>query len=211
MDDLLKRAFDVAVGSVALVLLSPVIALTGALVLLIDGRPVLFHQVRVGRGGALFTMPKYRTMREAFDETGEPLPDDERVTALGRFLRRSRLDDLLGLVPVVAGDMSLVGPRPLPPSVLAGLAGSEERARMRPGLTGLAQVSGNTQLNNQEKIAIDLHYGRTRSFVGDLAIIFRTLATLIVGARRDEALIAEALRLQHMSGPATPVAEGSRP
>lgn len=194
LDDGLKRCCDLVLGSAAFLIFLPFIALTGALVLLVDGRPVLFRQVRVGRSGELFTMPKFRTMRNVFAEDGRPLPDDMRTTRLGGFLRRWRLDDLLGLIPVLAGDMSLVGPRPLPPDILEGLAGREERARLRPGLTGLAQVSGNTLLTNEEKIALDLYYGRNRSFRLDLVILMRTVATLI-RARRDEALIRKACEL----------------
>jgi lipopolysaccharide/colanic/teichoic acid biosynthesis glycosyltransferase len=195
LNDRLKRLSDLAVGLPALLFFLPFIAATGLMVLLIDGRPVLFYQVRVGRFGALFTIPKFRTMREAYDAAGQPLPDEERVTKLGRFLRRSRLDDLLNLLPVVAGRMSVVGPRPLPPSILEGLAGREERALVRPGITGLAQVSGNTLLTNEEKIALDIYYRRNWSLWLDLRIILRTIATVLQGERRDEALIARALAL----------------
>jgi lipopolysaccharide/colanic/teichoic acid biosynthesis glycosyltransferase len=193
VNDRLKRFCDIVVGLPALLALLPLIAVTGLLVRLFDGRPVLFHQVRVGRFGTLFTMPKFRTMREAYDEEGLPLCDEDRVTPLGRFLRRSRLDDLLGLLPVLTGHMSLVGPRPLPPSIVSDLPGSEERALLRPGITGLAQVSGNTLLTDPEKIAVDIYYVRNRSLGLDVLILCRTVGTLLRGERRDEALIRKAL------------------
>lgn len=154
---------------------------------------MLFHQMRVGRGGVPFTMFKFRTMRTLYDQAGGLLPDESRVTALGAFLRRFRLDELPELWLVVTGKMSLVGPRPLPREVLEGLPGSDERSAMRPGLTGLAQVSGNTQLTNTEKIALDLFYRRHWTMRLDIRIMFQTLATLAFGGRRDEALIRQAL------------------
>jgi lipopolysaccharide/colanic/teichoic acid biosynthesis glycosyltransferase len=138
-------------------------------------------------------MSKFRTMRTLYDEAGALLTDESRVTRLGAFLRRFRLDELPELWLVVTGKMSLVGPRPLPPEVLEGLTGSEERSAMRPGLTGLAQVSGNTQLANEEKIALDLFYHRHWSMALDIRIMFQTVATLAFGGHRDEALIRQAL------------------
>jgi lipopolysaccharide/colanic/teichoic acid biosynthesis glycosyltransferase len=188
-----KRSCDLILGLTALILSSPAILLIALLVLVREGRPVLFHQSRVGRGGLPFTMFKFRTMRTLYDQAGVLLPDEKRVTALGTFLRRFRLDELPELWLVVTGKMSLVGPRPLPREVLDGLAGSEERSTMRPGLTGLAQVSGNTHLTNREKIALDLFYRRHWSMGLDIRIMFQTLATLAFGGRRDEALIRRAL------------------
>jgi lipopolysaccharide/colanic/teichoic acid biosynthesis glycosyltransferase len=193
LGDGVKRSCDLILGLAALILFVPAIALIGALVLAMEGRPVLFHQVRVGRGGVPFTMFKFRTMRTLYDEAGGLLPDESRVSALGAFLRRFRLDELPELWLVVTGKMSLVGPRPLPGEVLEGLSGSEERSAMRPGLSGLAQVSGNTQLTNKEKIALDLFYHRHWSMGLDIRIMFQTLATLAFGGRRDEALIRRAL------------------
>lgn len=189
----MKRSCDLILGLTALILSAPAILLIGALVLAREGRPVLFHQMRVGRGGMPFTMFKFRTMRTLYDRAGGLLPDEGRVTALGAFLRRFRLDELPELWLVVIGRMSLVGPRPLPREVLEGLPGSEERSALRPGLTGLAQVSGNTQLTNQEKIALDLFYRRHWTIGLDLRIMFQTLAMLALGGRRNEALIRRAL------------------
>lgn len=189
----MKRSCDLILGLTALILFIPAILLIGALVLAREGRPVLFHQVRVGRGGVPFTMFKFRTMRTVYDRDGGLLPDEKRVTALGAFLRRFRLDELPELWLVVTGKMSLVGPRPLPSEVLEGLPGSEERSALRPGLSGLAQVSGNTQLTNEEKIALDIFYRRHWTIGLDIKIMFQTLATLAFGGHRDEALIRRAL------------------
>ena len=189
----MKRGCDLVLGLTALILSSVPILLIGLLVLAREGRPVLFLQRRVGLGGAAFTMFKFRTMRNLYDKDGGLLPDESRVTALGSFLRRFRLDELPELWLVVTGKMSLVGPRPLPREVLEGLPGREERSEMRPGLTGLAQVSGNTQLTNTEKIALDLFYRRHWTMGLDIRIMFQTLAMLAFGGRRDEALIRRAL------------------
>ena len=189
----MKRGCDLILGLAALILVLPLIGVIAALVLVADGKPVFFRQARLGRGGTPFTMIKFRTMRTLYDESGGLLPDESRVTALGGFLRRFRLDELPELWLVVTGKMSLVGPRPLPGHVLEGLAGSRERSTMRPGLTGLAQVNGNTQLTNREKIALDLFYRRHWSMALDIRIMFQTVATLAFGGRRDEALILKAL------------------
>jgi lipopolysaccharide/colanic/teichoic acid biosynthesis glycosyltransferase len=188
-----KRGCDVILGLAAFLLCIPVILVIGALVVAMDGRPAMFRQVRIGLGGTPFTIFKFRTMRTACDPSGELLPDEARITALGAFLRRFRLDELPEFWLVFTGKMSLVGPRPLPQYVLEGLPGAEERSTMRPGLTGLAQVSGNTQLTNREKFAVDLYYGRHRTMALDVRIMFQTLSTLAFGGRRDEALIRQAL------------------
>ena len=189
----MKRSCDLILGLAALIASLPVILLLGVLVMAIDGRPVLFRQARVGRGGAPFTMFKFRTMRTLYDRSGLLLPDERRVTRLGAFLRHFRLDELPELWLVVTGKMSLVGPRPLPLDVLEGLPGREERSSLRPGLTGLAQVSGNTQLTNPEKIALDLYYRRHWTFGLDIRIMFQTVVMLAFGGHRDEALIRRAL------------------
>jgi lipopolysaccharide/colanic/teichoic acid biosynthesis glycosyltransferase len=188
-----KRVCDLILGLAAFILVLPLIGLIAAMVLIADGKPVLFRQIRVGKGGVAFTMSKFRTMRTLYDETGALLTDESRVTALGAFLRRFRLDELPELWLVVTGKMSLVGPRPLPREVLEGLPGSDERSAMRPGLTGLAQVSGNTQLANGEKIALDLFYHRHWTMALDIRVMFQTVATLAFGGHRDEALIRQAL------------------
>jgi lipopolysaccharide/colanic/teichoic acid biosynthesis glycosyltransferase len=189
----LKRGCDVILGLAAFLVCLPAIAVIAAIVIAVDGRPAMFRQVRIGQGGTPFTIFKFRTMRTLYDESGELLPDEARITAFGAFLRRFRLDELPEFWLVFTGKMSLVGPRPLPQYILEGLPGAEERSTMRPGLTGLAQVSGNTQLTNREKFSVDVYYGRHRTMALDVGIMFRTLSTLAFGGRRDEALIRKAL------------------
>lgn len=193
LKDGLKRGMDCAGALAATLVLAPVMAIVAGLVLADLGRPVLFRQVRVGRGGKLFAMAKFRSMRDTRDASGQWLPDDRRVSRVGRMLRRFRLDELPELLAVLTGHLSLVGPRPLPPEIVATMAGASERNAMRPGLTGLSQVSGNILLTNAEKAAIDLYYSRRWSLALDLRILLKTVAMLIAGDRRDEALIARAL------------------
>ena len=168
-----------------LVLALPLLALLGVLVRLSLGSPVLFRQVRSGRGGAGFTLVKFRSMKDLRDGTGALLPDPVRTTRLGNFLRRSRLDELPGLVNVVRGDLAFIGPRPLLPKTLAAM-GEQGRRRgaVRPGLTGLSQVSGNTLLTLDEKVALDLWYIDHRSPWLDGQIILRTVLVMVGGERR---------------------------
>jgi lipopolysaccharide/colanic/teichoic acid biosynthesis glycosyltransferase len=187
------RGIDLGVSALAALLALPLMLVLGVAVLLSQGAPILFRQERVGMGGKAFTMPKFRSMREAYDASGAPLPDDMRVTTVGRFLRRFRLDELPGLFSIIAGDMAIVGPRPLPRAAMEAMPNNRERTRVRPGLTGLAQVSGNTLLSPREKIALDLLYVHTRSVMLDIRIIFRTIGTLVLGERRDEQAIADAV------------------
>lgn len=172
-------------ASVALLVLAPLLLALALLVLASMGRPVLFRQIRCGRDGRPFRMMKFRTMREAHDANGIPLPDAARTTAVGQFLRRSRLDELPELVNIVVGDMAIIGPRPLlPPTIAAMGAGGIVRGRLRPGLTGLAQVSGNTLLSEEEKLAFDTWYVRNRTWRLDCAILLRTVLVVIFGERR---------------------------
>ncbi|WP_375196158.1 sugar transferase [Sphingobium sp.] len=168
-----------------LILLAPLLLLLSGLVLLSMGRPVLFRQQRSGQGGHVFPMIKFRSMRDLHDAKGMPLPDALRVTALGQFLRRSRLDELPELVNIARGDMDFVGPRPLLPQTIAAMReDGAERGRVRPGLTGLAQVSGNTLLTVEEKLRFDLWYVRNRSAWLDAQIMARTLLVVIAGEKR---------------------------
>ena len=166
-------------------LLAPLLLLLSLLVLTGLGRPVLFRQVRSGLGGRRFAMIKFRSMRDLRDSRGDLLPDAQRTTALGQFLRRSRLDELPELINIVRGDMDFVGPRPLLPHSVA-LMGRDgvERGKVRPGLTGLAQVSGNTLLTLEEKLRFDLWYVRHRSARLDAQIIVRTLLVVVGGEKR---------------------------
>lgn len=196
---MLKRAFDLAIGLFGLVLLSPLFPVLAVAVMASLGRPVLFRQVRAGLNGRDFTLVKFRSMRNDLDVNGTPLPDEARVTAVGRTLRRFRLDELPEFWLIATGEMSMVGPRPLPRRLLEEAGVLQSRCRARPGLTGLAQVSGNTLLTNGEKFAVDLWYVDHQSVWRDLGIILATIRTVVTGERRDEPLIRKAL--QHAHGP----------
>lgn len=180
--DVAKRAFDLVVGSLLLVAASPVMAVAALAVRVRLGRPVLFRQVRPGRDGRLFTLLKLRTMTEAADPAGRPLPDAQRLTRLGRFLRATSIDELPELVNVVRGDMSLVGPRPLLVEYLSRYSPMQARRHeVRPGMTGWTQVNGRNALSWDEKLALDVWYVDHRSLLLDLRIIARTIPALLAG------------------------------
>ena len=177
----MKRLIDIVVAGTALVLLSPIMLLAALAIAVSLGSPVLFRQLRPGLHGEPFMMVKFRSMRDAHDRNGAPLPDAERLTAFGRFLRASSVDELPSLWNVLVGDMSLVGPRPLLMEYLPLY--SEEQARrheVRPGLTGLAQISGRNALGWDEKFALDVWYVDHRSLMLDLKILFRTVLKVVL-------------------------------
>jgi lipopolysaccharide/colanic/teichoic acid biosynthesis glycosyltransferase len=172
----MKRLFDFVVAAVAAILLSPVIAIAALLVRLNLGAPVLFRQVRPGLHGRPFTLLKFRTMVDAIDSSGSPLPDGERLTAFGQFLRRSSLDELPELYNVLRGDMSLVGPRPLLMEYLPLYTAEQARRHdVRPGITGWAQVNGRNAISWDQKFAFDLWYVDHSSLSLDLKILWLTI------------------------------------
>lgn len=176
----MKRLFDVICAALALILLSPVLLLVAWLVRRHMGSPVLFRQLRPGLGGKPFLMVKFRTMRDATDANGVALPDSERLTRLGRFLRASSLDELPELWNVLKGDMSLVGPRPLLVEYLPLYSPHEfRRHEVRPGITGWAQVNGRNSLSWQQKFDMDVWYVDNRSFWLDLRILWKTVIKVL--------------------------------
>jgi lipopolysaccharide/colanic/teichoic acid biosynthesis glycosyltransferase len=175
-----KRVLDVAVAASVLAVGAPVIAAVAALVYADVGRPLLFRQDRVGLGGRVFELKKFRTMRNAIDAAGRPLPDAARLTAVGKFLRASSLDELPQLINVLRGDMSLVGPRPLLVEYLARYSPRQARRHeVKPGITGLAQVTGRNALSWPEKLALDVFYVEHASLALDLKILARTAVTVV--------------------------------
>ena len=177
----MKRTFDMLVSLVGLLVLAPLLALLALLIRLNLGSPVFFVQQRPGLHGKPFRLIKFRTMRDATDSEGNPLPDAERLTRFGQFLRSSSLDELPELWNVLRGDMSLVGPRPLLMEYLPLY--SQEQARrheVRPGITGWAQVNGRNAVSWDEKFRLDVWYVDHRSLGLDLQIIFLTLKKVIV-------------------------------
>ena len=178
---MIKRLFDIVASGCALILLAPAIAVVAWQVRCRLGSPVLFRQVRPGLKGKPFEMIKFRTMRDAVDEAGNPLPDSERMTPFGSFLRSSSLDELPELWNVLKGDMSLVGPRPLLMEYLP-LYSSEQyrRHELRPGITGWAQINGRNALSWEDKFKLDVWYVDNQSFWLDLKIIFLTIKKVLV-------------------------------
>jgi len=179
-----RRILDCMAAGAGLIVAAPVIAALYALVLATMSRPVFFIQERAGLRRRPFHMVKFRTMTDARDTQGCLLGDEARITALGRFLRRSRLDELPELWNIMRGEMGLVGPRPLLPTSAPNLGASgDERLSVRPGLTGWAQVNGNTLLSDAQKLSFDLWYVRNRSLALDVKIIVKTLAVIILGEK----------------------------
>ena len=176
----IKRVMDVVLSGAALVVLSPVLLVTAALVRVKLGSPVVFCQERPGKNEKIFKLYKFRTMTDARDENGQLLPDEVRLTRFGCLLRSTSLDELPELWNIFKGDMSIVGPRPLLVEYLP-YYNEDERHRhdVRPGLTGLAQVNGRNNLTWEQKFSFDLQYIRNISFVFDLKITFLTVKKVI--------------------------------
>lgn len=170
-----KRFFDVVLSGCALVVLSPVLLVTAILVRTKLGSPVVFCQERPGKDEKIFKMYKFRSMTDERDENGNLLPDDVRLTAFGKKLRATSLDELPELWNIFKGDMSIVGPRPLLVKYLPYYT-EEERLRhsVRPGLTGLAQVNGRNFLSWNERFMMDVHYAKELSLTMDLKILVAT-------------------------------------
>ena len=178
---MIKRLFDIAASACGLLLLAPVIAIVAWKIRRKLGSPVLFRQVRPGLNGKPFEMIKFRTMRDAVDAAGKPLPDSERMTPFGSFLRSSSLDELPELWNVLKGEMSLVGPRPLLMEYLPLYSPEQyRRHEVRPGVTGWAQINGRNALSWDEKFKLDVWYVDNRSFSLDLKIIFLTIKKVVV-------------------------------
>lgn len=179
-----KRCADVVTAAIGLLVLSPLLGVVALLVLAKLGRPILFEQERPGKDEAIFTLYKFRTMRDAYDKNGEPLADAERLTRFGTFLRSTSLDELPELWNILRGDMSFVGPRPLRVEYLA-LYSKEQRKRhaVLPGLTGLAQVSGRNALDWPTRLRYDTDYVKTITPRNDLRIIWQTI--VVVMGRAD--------------------------
>ena len=177
--DKAKRVMDFVVASIALLITAPAQAVIAVVVALRLGKPVIFRQERPGLRGQSFTLVKFRTMLE-IDHDRSLVSDAERMTSLGRFLRSTSLDELPTLWNVVRGDMSLVGPRPLLPAYLELYSADEARRHeVRPGVTGLAQISGRNELVWAERFKLDVEYVDNRSIALDARILIATLKTVV--------------------------------
>ena len=176
----LKRGLDFGLAAFALLILAPVILVVGLLVRIKLGSPVFYRQTRPGRHGQPFDLIKFRSMLEAYDENGVPLPNEQRMTRFGNFLRSSSLDELPELWNILKGDMSFVGPRPLLMEYLPLY--NERQARRHdvpPGLTGWSQVNGRNALTWEEKFELDVWYVEHASFLLDLKIMLMTVLKVL--------------------------------
>lgn len=172
----MKRVIDIVGASSVLLLLLPVLLIVSLMVWANLGRPLLFRQVRPGQAGKVFEMLKFRTMVDKRDSNGDPLPDEQRLTPFGQFLRSTSLDELPELFNVLKGDMSLVGPRPLLIEYLPLYTPRQARRHeLRPGITGWAQVNGRNALSWEEKFELDVWYVDNQSVWLDIRILLKTV------------------------------------
>lgn len=185
---MLKRLLDLIIASIALILLSPLYAFVAYKVKKNLGSPVLFRQVRPGLNGKPFEMIKFRTMKDAVDAQGNPLPDSERLTPFGQMLRSTSLDEMPELWNVIKGDMSIVGPRPLLMEYLP-LYNAEQAKRhdVRPGMTGHAQVNGRNTISWEEKFKLDTWYVENQSVWLDFKIMLKTVHKVLAKDDINEA------------------------
>lgn len=176
----IKRILDIISSLLAIIILSPLLAVTAVLVKTKLGSPVLFKQERPGKDEKIFTLMKFRTMTDERDENGELLPDEVRLTKFGKFLRSTSIDELPELFNILKGDMSVIGPRPLLVQYLPYYT-KEERHRhdVRPGLTGWAQVNGRNSLDWDHRFECDVEYVKNMSLLFDIKIIFSTILKVI--------------------------------
>jgi sugar transferase EpsL len=180
----IKRLMDILAASAILLLFGPVMILASIGIYLSMGRPVLFRQQRPGLEGRIFTLMKFRTMHECRDLEGRLLPNERRLTPLGRILRHTSLDELPQLINVLRGEMSLVGPRPLLPEYLPYYTDRERlRHTVRPGITGWAQINGRNRLSWDQRLALDAWYAEHQSVLFDLRILYLTVIRVL--QRRD--------------------------
>mgnify|MGYP004502471171 FL=1 len=176
----IKRILDIISSLLAIIILSPLLAVTAALVKTKLGSPVLFRQERPGKDEKIFTLMKFRTMTDERDENGELLPDEVRLTKFGKFLRSTSIDELPELFNILKGDMSVIGPRPLLVEYIPRYNEHQHRRHeVRPGLSGLAQVNGRNTVSWEDKFDMDVHYVDNYSFAMDVKILFMTVLNVI--------------------------------
>ena len=178
---LLKRPMDFSLSLLALILLSPILVFIAILVRFKLGTPVIFKQERPGRNEKSFYLYKFRTMTDKKDNLGNLLHDEQRLTIFGRLLRSTSLDELPGLINILKGDLSIVGPRPLLVKYLPLYNDNQKkRHEVRPGLTGLAQVNGRNAISWEKKFDYDVKYVTNITFMGDLLIILKTIKKVLI-------------------------------
>ena len=178
----LKRTFDIAAALLVAIPATPIVLGLAFASAVVHKQPAFFSQQRVGKDGKIFKIYKVRSMRDEFNEAGEALPDEERVTKFGKFIRSYRVDELPQLLNVVKGDMLLIGPRPaLVPETDQYSMNARQRLAAMPGLTGLWQVSGRADTTFEEQVALDIRYVREKSWIEDLRILLATVPVVLFG------------------------------
>lgn len=176
----MKRLVDILISLIALILLSPVFCIVALKVRKNLGSPIFYLQERPGKDGKLFKMIKFRSMRDAVDKNGNPLPDDQRITPFGHKLRATTLDEMPQLINVLKGDMSIVGPRPQMKDFLEHYTPEQmRRHEVKPGMTGLAQVNGRNNLTWEEKFELDVQYVEKHTMWLDFKIMFKTVEVML--------------------------------
>lgn len=189
----IKRLLDILLSLIGLIIFSPIFIIVSILVFIFLGHPVLFKQKRPGRNEKIFTLYKFRTMTDKKDKDGKLLSDEKRLTKFGKFLRKTSLDEIPEFINILKGDMSFIGPRPLLVEYLDYYTEEEKhRHDVRPGLTGLAQVSGRNLLTWEEKFKKDIEYVNNITFINDVKIIFATVKTVF---KRNDVLMGKELKV----------------
>ncbi|MEL6813076.1 MAG: sugar transferase [Bacteroidota bacterium] len=198
----LKRFFDLVFSLLGFLLVSPVFLIIWILLFLFQGRNTFFTQKRPGRNEQIFTIIKFKTMSDERDDEGVLLPDAQRLTSIGKFVRSTSLDELPQLLNVIKGDMSFVGPRPLLPEYLS-LYNNEQKRRheVRPGITGWAQVNGRNAISWEEKFELDVYYVQNVTFALDFRILLRTVKKVFIreGINNENSVTTEAFKGSHNS------------
>lgn len=175
----MKRLVDIFISLIALIVLSPIFLLVAYKVRKNLGSPIFFYQERPGKNGKLFKMMKFRSMKDANDIDGNPLPDDQRITPFGQKLRSTSLDEMPQLLNVLKGDMSVVGPRPMLKEFVELYSPEQaRRLEVRPGMTGFAQISGRNELDYEERFKCDVWYVDHHSVLVDFKIMFKTVSVM---------------------------------
>ena len=178
--NVVKRTIDIVCSGLGLIVLSPILLITAVLIRIKLGSPIFFTQDRLGKDGKVFKMIKFRTMLDAVDKWGEPLPDEERMTSFGQLLRSTSIDELSELINVFKGDMSLVGPRPLLVEYKELYSPEQfRRHEVRPGITGWAQVNGRNTLGWSERFKLDVEYVDNYNLFMDIKILFMTVLKVV--------------------------------
>jgi undecaprenyl phosphate N,N'-diacetylbacillosamine 1-phosphate transferase len=179
-----KRIFDVVIAAIGLIILSPLLLFTGVIIILVDRSFPVFVQYRPGFNEKIFRIFKFQTMTQEFDSAGELLPDEMRVTSLGRFLRKYSIDELPQLWNVLSGEMSLVGPRPLLIDYLPLYTHIQrKRHTVQPGITGWAQVNGRNTITFEKKLELDIWYADNMNFCLDAKILLLTFMNIVRGSK----------------------------